>query len=72
MKTRITKTRIMKVYSSLRITGGIHRLSDIRIEQEDDGQWYLIGYDLEDDQRTYAVVEASGPGVIAGLDLEEL
>jgi len=46
-----------------------------RLEQRqtarEHGQWWVIGYDSEDQRRTYAAVEAEGPGSCAGWDFQE-
>ena len=35
------------------------------------GDWWVSGWDIEDDMRVYAVVEATGPGSTNGIAFEE-
>jgi hypothetical protein len=35
------------------------------------GQWWVVGYDSDDERHTWSVVEASGPGSAYGLAFEE-
>lgn len=34
------------------------------------GQWWVVGYDVEDDRVIYAVNDAAGPGTVDGFDFE--
>ena len=58
-----------------RIAGAWRTLTMPRLEQRravfEHGQWWVTGYDNEDDPRTYSVVEATGPGSFGGLAFEE-
>jgi len=50
--------------------GDVPYLYLIRVVLE--GDWYVTGYDSEDDSLVFAVVEASGPSSFDGIAFEEL
>jgi hypothetical protein len=63
----VTEKRIKAAWKALHMP----RLDQRSIDQEGD-RWYVLGYDDEDDKRTYSVELAEDPGSFDGLTFEEL
>jgi hypothetical protein len=62
----IVEKKIKAAWKALRMP----KLDQMQVVREH-GRWWVIGWDDEEDRRTFSVVEATGPGTYKGIAFEE-